>query len=188
MLARHTYTIYEIERPKIYITIRDLYNARDKLKREKIGNRSLIYVLIEVLSFFNDKNEATNKFSTDYLTKFGEKRNPFIYLFVLHGLHKKLFMANPKILILDLIYRTNRYKIPLVNIIGITPYNKSFWAGSAFISSEKILNFEYVFKTIKKIYDIAKLPYPTTFVTDGDSHITTVISRIFLNANHILCI
>jgi hypothetical protein len=35
-------------------------------------------------------------------------------------------MANSKILILDLTYRTNRYKIPLVNIIGITSYNKSF--------------------------------------------------------------
>ena len=45
-----------------------------------------------------------------------------------------------------------------------------------------------MFKTIKKVYNIAKLPYPTTFVTDEDSHITTAMGRIFPNANHILCI
>jgi hypothetical protein len=78
--------------------------------------------------------------------------------------------------------------MPFVNIIGIILYNKSFFAGSAFIPSKKVLDFEYVFKIIKKVYNIAKLPYLTTFVTDGDSHIATAIGRIFFNANHILCI
>jgi MULE transposase domain len=168
--------------------MRDFYNARDKLKREKMGNKSPIYMLIEALSLFNDKNEAIDKFFTDYLIKFGEKRSPLTHFFVLYGLHRKLFIANPEILIFDLIYRINRYKMPLVNIIGITPYNKSFWAGNAFIPSEKILDFEYVFKTIKKVYNIAKLPYSIIFVTDGNSHITIAISRVFPNANHILYI
>jgi hypothetical protein len=45
-----------------------------------------------------------------------------------------------------------------------------------------------VFKIIKKIYNIVKLFYPIIFVTDGDSYIIIIISRVFLNANHILCI
>jgi hypothetical protein len=52
MLARHTYIIYEIKRPEVCIIMRDLYNARDKLKREKINNKLPIYVLIEAFSFF----------------------------------------------------------------------------------------------------------------------------------------
>jgi hypothetical protein len=188
MLARHTYIIYEIERLEVCMIMRDLYNARDKFKREKMGNRLFIYVLIEALSLFNDKNEVIDEFSADYLIKFGEERGFLTHLFVFHGLHRKLFMANFKVLILDLIYRINRYKIPLVNIIGIIFCNKSFWAGSAFIPSEKVLDFEYVFKTIKKIYDIAKLPYFTIFVIDGDSHIAIAIGRVFFNVNHIFCI
>jgi MULE transposase domain len=78
--------------------------------------------------------------------------------------------------------------MPLINIIGITPCNKSFFAGSAFIPSERVLDFEYVFKIIKKVYNIAKLSYPTTFVTDGDPHVTTAMHRVFPEANHILCI
>jgi MULE transposase domain len=188
MLARHTYITYEIERFEVCMTMRDLYNVRDKFKREKMGNRSPIYVFIEALSLFNDKNEATDEFFADYLTKFGEEGDPLIYLFVLYGLYRKLLMANPEILIFDSTYRINRYKMPLVNIIDIISCNKSFWAGSAFILSKKVLDFEYVFKTIKKVYDIAKLSYPITFVTDGDSHIVTVMGRVFPNANYILCI
>jgi hypothetical protein len=55
MLARHTYITYEIKRPEVCIIMRDLYNARDKLKREKMGNKLFIHVLIEAFSLFNDK-------------------------------------------------------------------------------------------------------------------------------------
>jgi hypothetical protein len=106
--------------------MRDLYNVRDKFKREKMSNKLFIYVLIEALSLFNDKNEAIDKFFTDYLIKFGEEGDPLIYFFVLYNLHRKLFMTNFKILILDLTYRINRYKISLVNIISIILCNKSF--------------------------------------------------------------
>jgi MULE transposase domain len=78
--------------------------------------------------------------------------------------------------------------MPLINIIGITPYNKSFFAGSAFIPSEKVLDFEYIFKIIKKVYNIAKLFYFITFVTDKDPHVITVMHRVFPETNYILCI
>jgi hypothetical protein len=78
--------------------------------------------------------------------------------------------------------------MPFVNIIGIILYNKSFFAGSAFIPSKRVLDFEYVFKTIKKIYNIAKLSYLITFVTDRDLYVVIVIHRVFLETNHILYI
>jgi hypothetical protein len=78
--------------------------------------------------------------------------------------------------------------MPLVNIVGITPCNKSFFAGSAFLPSEKVLDYEWVFEAIEEVYDVLKLPYPKTFVTDGDPHIATVLQRVFPGANHILCL
>jgi hypothetical protein len=67
MLARHTYTTYEIERLETYITMRDLYNERNKIHREKLGHRSIMGVLINALSEFNDRHKATiNEFSADF--------------------------------------------------------------------------------------------------------------------------
>jgi hypothetical protein len=76
--------------------------------------------------------------------------------------------------------------MPLVNIVGITLCNKSFFAGSAFLLSEKVLDYEWVFEAIKKIYDVLKLPYFKTFVIDGDPHITIILQRVFPGVNHIL--
>jgi MULE transposase domain len=45
-----------------------------------------------------------------------------------------------------------------------------------------------VSKIIKKIYNIVKLPYPITFITDRDSHIAIAIGRVFFNTNHFFCI
>jgi hypothetical protein len=147
MLARYTYIIYEIERPETYIIMRDLYNERDKIYREKLGHRSIMGVLVNAFSEFNDRHEViTGEFFADFQIKYDERGGPFIYLFVFYSFHRKLLMANFEVLVFDLIYRINRYKMPLVNIIGITFCNKSFFAGSAFIPSERVLDFEYVFK------------------------------------------
>jgi hypothetical protein len=78
--------------------------------------------------------------------------------------------------------------MPLINIIGMTACNKSFFAGSAFVPSEKILDFIWLFNTIKKIYDTYNLAYPKTFVTDGDKHMAKTLQRVFPSVNHILCI
>jgi hypothetical protein len=67
MLARHIYTTYEIERSETYIIMRDLYNERDKIYREKLGHRSIMGVLVNTLSEFNDKHKiTTGEFSADF--------------------------------------------------------------------------------------------------------------------------
>jgi hypothetical protein len=76
--------------------------------------------------------------------------------------------------------------MPLVNIVGIILYNKSFFAGSAFLPSEKILDYEWVFETIEKVYDVFILSYPKIFVTDRDPYIIIALQRVFPGANHIL--
>jgi hypothetical protein len=67
MLTRHTYIIYEIERPKTYIIMRDLYNERDKIYRKKLDYRSIMRILVNVFSKFNDRHEIiTDEFFADF--------------------------------------------------------------------------------------------------------------------------
>ena len=186
MHARQTYTTYEIEGPKTIITMRDLYNERQRIQREKMGHLSIMEVLLNAFTEFNAKHDE--EFSACFETQENEKGGPLTHLYILHRLHERLLRANSEVLILDSTYRTNRYKMPLVNIVGITPCNKSFFAGSAFLPSEKVLDYEWVFEAIEEVYDVLKLPYPKTFVTDGDPHIATALQRVFPGANHILCL
>ena len=58
--------------------------------------------------------------------------------------------------------------MPLVNIVGITPLNRSFYAASVFLISETENDFIFIFGTLKRIYDEKSLFYPKSFVSDGD--------------------
>jgi hypothetical protein len=58
--------------------------------------------------------------------------------------------------------------MPLINIVGTTPLNRSFYAASVFMVSETEDDFIFIFETLKRMYDKKSLPYPKSFVSDGD--------------------
>jgi hypothetical protein len=58
--------------------------------------------------------------------------------------------------------------MPLINIVGITPLNRSFYAASVFMASETEDDFIFMFEALKRIYDEKSLPYFKLFVSDGD--------------------
>ena len=47
-----------------------------------------------------------------------------------------LLKINYEVLILDATYKTNRYKLPLLIITGVTALNTSFYVEFAFMSGE----------------------------------------------------
>jgi hypothetical protein len=58
--------------------------------------------------------------------------------------------------------------MPLINIVGITPLNRSFYAASVFMASEIENDFIFIFKALKRMYDKKSLSYPKLFVSDGN--------------------
>jgi hypothetical protein len=58
--------------------------------------------------------------------------------------------------------------MPLVNIVGTTSFNRSFYAASVFIASETENDFIFIFEALKRIYDEKSLLYPKSFVSNGD--------------------
>lgn len=43
----------------------------------------------------------------------------------------------PEVLLLDCTYKTNWFKMPLLNVVGITSIGTTFYVGFAFLSEEK---------------------------------------------------
>jgi MULE transposase domain len=62
----------------------------------------------------------------------------------------------------------NRYGMSLINIVGTTFFNRSFYAASVFMAGEIENDFIFMFEALKRIYDKKSLPYPKLFVSDGD--------------------
>src|SRR6266536_4559978 len=103
-------------------------------------------------------------------------------------MHSYFLIENPELLILDTTYKTNKFRIPLVNIIGMTKINRNFYTTSVFLAGKKKSDYNIVFLNLKNLYDFWKLLYPVTFVTDTYKAKIKILKKIFPEANHILCI
>ena len=61
---------------------------------------------------------------------------------------------------MDCTYKTNRYKMPLMVINGVTGINKTFYVGFAFLSSEFTPDFEWVCTQLNTLYDSLNIRHP----------------------------
>ncbi|XP_022030908.1 PKS-NRPS hybrid synthetase CHGG_01239-like [Helianthus annuus] len=110
------------------ISIRNtIYNARAKLGRmEQVGETpmQILFDRLEKVGFVFYHRTSQN----------GERVED---VFFIHPESNMLWRTFPHVLLIDSTYKTNRYKMPLVHIIGVTSTLMSFCIAHAFVSNEK---------------------------------------------------
>ncbi|KAJ0826392.1 putative transcription factor FAR family [Helianthus annuus] len=95
-------------------TIKNIYNARDKIRATDHKGKSLMEVL---MSHLNDKG-YTFEISTNRVSNMLED------LFFVPKISYKYFLDFPHVLLMDVTYNTNKYKLPFLEIVGVTSTNK----------------------------------------------------------------
>jgi len=143
MLARHIYTHFDRTEPNNNLIIRDVYNKRAEIRRRELNGRTPIQTLLQSLII-------TGEFSTHYQIKFGDQNSPLTHLFITHRPHKLLFTLNSEIIIIDLTYKTNRFKMPIFNFVGSTAMNQNFPTRNIFIPNEIVIDFVLPFNRSKR--------------------------------------
>src|SRR2546423_2241479 len=93
----------------------DVYNVRDNLRLKNLAGKSPTEALIAALEQgtyqFNYRTNSTGRVT---------------HLFFAHPKSINLFRKYSDVLLLDCTYRTNKFKMPLFNIVGTTCLNKNF--------------------------------------------------------------
>jgi hypothetical protein len=111
------------------------------------------------------------------------------YLYFVNKFSKKTLAINGEMLILDCIYKINRYQIPLTIMIEVIDLNISFYALLCFLKGENLENYEWLIQSIKELYQELDIPLSLVWLFDDEANISKAIaSRISSNAVHLLCI
>ena len=105
---------------------RDLYNFKADTRTLALRGNTPIQALLQEL-------EQSNEF---YSEKLWDENDKLIGLFFCHTSSQHLLRFNCEILIMDSTYKTNRFRIPLFNIIGINCLQYTFYAGFCFLAQE----------------------------------------------------
>ncbi|XP_028126433.1 uncharacterized protein LOC114323158 [Camellia sinensis] len=106
-------------------------------------------------------------------------------LFWAHLVNLDLLRSFPKVLTMDCTYKTNRYRLPLLEIVGVTSTDMSFSIAFANLQFERIDNYVWVLTTLRSLLD--DIAIPEVIVTDRELALMHAIDRVFSTSRHLSC-
>jgi hypothetical protein len=161
--------------PNILIKPRDIYNIRIESRRKKLGNNT-------PLEFLRERLQNNN-----WRYAFKQDTEGHI-LFFMFAHPESINYANQynRVFLLDCTYKTNRYKMPLLHIIGLSPSNSSFSIAFCFMQNEQEESYKWTLQTFFSWLN--PLPFPPVLCTDRDLALVGAIKSICPRSPHLLCV
>ena len=106
-------------------------------------------------------------------------------LFFAHPTSLNLLHAFPKVLLMDCTYKTNRYRLPLLEIVGVTSTDMTFSVAFAYLQYEKEDNYTWALGILRSVMDENTLP--SIIVTDRELALMNAICMVFPATKNLLC-
>lgn len=90
---------------------------------------------------------------------------------------------------MDCTYNTNRFKLKLLDIVGVSKLNKTLYVAFYLLKHEDTETFEWVLQRLKHLHEeFVTADSPTTVATDRDLALIDDLKEIFPNTARLLCI
>jgi hypothetical protein len=99
-----------------------------------------------------------------------------------------ILQSNFEILVLDCIYKTNKYKMLLLIIFEQIALHRNFYVTFCFMIRKKFDNYFWVLNQLKLLYKQLKLLNLIVFVTNMKKTLMNARYLIFSQFNHLFCI
>ena len=154
-----------------WTTRKVINNEKAAARQDYLAGKTPIQALYELIS--------AGEYIYDYKTK---ENGTLCGLFFCHKSSAKLVDSFNNVFIMDCTYKTNRYGMPLLNIVGITSTYQSFNAGFAFLSAET--EYEYVWA----LTEFAKIAQPKVIITDREMSLMNAIRIVYPTCANLLCV
>ena len=94
-----------------------------------------------------------------------------------HSASIELLHAFSRILIMDCTYTTNKYQLPLIETIGVTSTELTFFVSFAYLEAELEYNFSWCLDSLKSLMYVRVMA--SVIVTDRYLVLMNAIKRIF---------
>jgi hypothetical protein len=103
----------------------------------------------------------------------------------MHVKQQELLRTNPDILLMDCTYRTNKYRMPLLHILGCTNLQTFFSAGFCFLRNETYQDYHWAVSTF---LDKANTSYPNVFLSDQEEALKSAVRELLPAIPQLLCV
>ncbi|KAJ4715747.1 Calmodulin-binding transcription activator 2 [Melia azedarach] len=156
-------------------TIKQIYNARQRYN--KVIGMTERSQMQQLLSKLSEHKYIEGHRSFDNLDVIKD-------IFWAHPVSIDLLHAFPHILLMDCTYKTNRYNLPLLEIIGVTSTNMTFAIAFSYLEAALEDNYMWALEKLRSIMDDNALP--TIILSDKELALMNAIQRVFPTTKHLL--
>ncbi|KAH1194225.1 PKS-NRPS hybrid synthetase [Glycine max] len=98
----------------------------------------------------------------------------------------KLVNACNLVFLIDNTYKTNRYRLPLLDFVGVTPIGMTFSADFAYLEGECVNNVIWALERFRGIF-LRRDALPRVIVTDRDQALMNAVKIVFPECTNLLC-
>jgi transposase-like protein len=105
-----------------------------------------------------------------------------------HPKSLELLQRYPEVLLMDCTYKTNRFRMPLLDILGSTGLGTTFYGAFMFLSSETKEDYKEALKMLSDVLKKRRIKSPGVIVTDRDKGLMKAIKHTFPATQNILCL
>ncbi|KAH1266064.1 Protein FAR1-RELATED SEQUENCE 5 [Glycine max] len=98
----------------------------------------------------------------------------------------KLVNACNLVFLIDITYKTNRYRLPLLDFVGVTPTGMTFSAGFAYMEGECVNNLVWALQRFRGLF-LKRDALLGVIVTDRDQALMNVVKDVFPECTNLLC-
>ncbi|KAI8568648.1 hypothetical protein RHMOL_Rhmol02G0216800 [Rhododendron molle] len=153
---------------------RTVYNAKAAIKKKVLAGRTMIQALFDELCQ-GDFTFDIKRDGNGHLT----------HLFFAHPSSIALTKSYPYVFVMDCTYKTNKYKMPLLDIVGVSSFNGSFYSCFAFMQKEEEGDYVWALERFKTI--LGPDQQPSVILSDRELALMNAIEVIFSGTTNILC-
>ncbi|KAL2888806.1 putative Mutator-like element transposase [Ceratocystis lukuohia] len=152
-------------------TRQDIYNRMADIRRDSRQGESPIHALTNQL----DKEGFWSR------VQYGSD-NHVTAIFFAHRDSLAYLRAYPEVLLLDCMYKTNKYNMPLLDMIGVDATSRSFCIAFAFLSGETEEDYTWALQQLKELYEQCNGVFPSVILTDRCLAAINTVSSLFPSA------
>jgi hypothetical protein len=158
-------------------TQQDVYNCVADTRRKLWEGQNTIHALVNEL----DKEGFWSRM------QFDANGRVTAVLFA-HPDSLKYLQAYPDVLLLDCTYKTNKYGMPLLDMIGVDACQRSFCIAFAFLSGETDDDYAWALDRLRSLYDHHCDRLPSVVLTDRCLACMNAIETSFPTSASLLCL
>ncbi|KAL5147413.1 putative protein FAR1-RELATED SEQUENCE 10 [Glycine soja] len=156
-------------------TIKQIYNTRSAYRSSIRGADTEMQHLMKLLE--RDQYIHWHRLKDEVVVR---------DLFWCHPDAVKLCNACYLVFFIDNTYKTNRYRLPLLDFVGVTPTAMTFSARFAYLEAERVNNIVWALERFRGLF-LRNDRLPLVIVTDRDLALMNAVKTVFPESTNLLC-